>query len=566
MTSTLFNFVNPVKTKKTALKLINKYADSYNLIIKENAFLKDEIKDLHENIRINKEIIESFFSKHNTFNDRNIFIIKKLKEESSKLLLKNEGLHSQLQSLHSRLSLQESTYLELLTREKEESEKLKTKLFLCEQSIKKKDNLICMQRKKIMSQGETFTNYPNNNNNCFMNGFSTYFTKEILVIEPNSVIIEINNELLKYKELCERLQEHIKHIEHNIKKYEQNITTLQEENVKLRTQFKKHVIASNKERENLIRKINKVKYKSSSVDNCFKYVHTEYETNVNNNNNNDNNTKLNNINGKHYKSLLKKLQLQEDEDTNKKFENEEFVEVIKLAGLGMNEYNKLSKMNLCSKLTDVIEIMFRLLKDKNRTLDLLDKENDNLIAKNYNLNRTNMNLNQEVSDLKTEIRTNSSFISRNTNSNIPSAVKNTIDNYKKVLKAKKTEKENDKKEFLMFRQDNNTNTKEGGKGEWNNAKHTVMNVESITSSEFREDIGKIESFLSTIRLNNSDGEVKLKTHRLDTDDNGMKCKNDDHYSDGGDYDNSMVNNHNKKLLNHSGLMDIDVDDIRMNYV
>ena len=562
MTSTLFNFVNPVKTKKTALKLINKYADSYNTIIKENAFLKDEIKDLHENIRINKEIIESFFSKHNTMNDRNVFIIKKLKEESSKLLLKNEGLHSQLQSLHSRLSLQESTYLELLTREKEESEKLKTKIFLCEQSIKKKDNLICMQRKKIMSQGETFANYQSNNN-CFMSGFSAYFTKEILVIEPNSVIVEINDELLKYKELCERLQEHIKHVELNIKKYEQNITSLQEENVKLRTQFKKHVIASNKERENLIRKINKVKYKSSSVDNCFKYVNTEYESNINND-------KINNINGKHYKSLLKKLQLQEDEDTNKKFENEEFVEVIKLAGLGMNEYNKLSKMNLCSKLTDVIEIMFRLLKDKNRTLDLLDKENDNLIAKNYKLNKTNMNLNQEVSDLKTEIRTNSSFISRNTNSNMPSAVKNTIDNYKKVLKAKKTEKENDKKEFLMFRKtdtSNNNNIKESDKDEWN-AKQAVTNAESITSSEFREDIGKIESFLSTIRLNNSDGEVKLKTHRLnsDDDDDGMKCKNEEHYSDGGDYDNSMVNNHNKKLLNHSGLMDIDVDDIRMNYV
>ena len=70
-------------------------------------------------------------------------------------------------------------------------------------------------------------------------------------------------------------------------------------------------------------------------------------------------------------------------------------------------------------------------------------------------------------------------------------------------------------------------------------------------------------------------KVKLKdiaevfsglSYRRYLDDNGMKCKNDDHYSEGGDYDNSMVNNHNKKLLNHSGLMDIDVDDIRMNYV
>ena len=32
--------------KKTALKLINKYADSYNLIIQENKALKTEIDDL----------------------------------------------------------------------------------------------------------------------------------------------------------------------------------------------------------------------------------------------------------------------------------------------------------------------------------------------------------------------------------------------------------------------------------------------------------------------------------------------------------------------------------------
>ena len=53
-----FLSTNPGEDKKTALKLINKYADSYNCIIQENNFLKSEIKDLKDNLKINKQIIQ----------------------------------------------------------------------------------------------------------------------------------------------------------------------------------------------------------------------------------------------------------------------------------------------------------------------------------------------------------------------------------------------------------------------------------------------------------------------------------------------------------------------------
>ena len=43
------------KKDKTALKLINKYADSCNNVLLENKALKAEIKDLRDNIKINKE-------------------------------------------------------------------------------------------------------------------------------------------------------------------------------------------------------------------------------------------------------------------------------------------------------------------------------------------------------------------------------------------------------------------------------------------------------------------------------------------------------------------------------
>ena len=58
-----FLLTNFQSEKKTALKWINKYADSYNAIIQENKFLKSEIRNLNSILKINKQIIEGFFQK-----------------------------------------------------------------------------------------------------------------------------------------------------------------------------------------------------------------------------------------------------------------------------------------------------------------------------------------------------------------------------------------------------------------------------------------------------------------------------------------------------------------------
>ena len=70
--------------KKTALKLLNKYADSYNQLELENKHLKAEIKDLKMNLKINKEIITGFFQ-HTSKEDKSIFYVNKLKEEVASL-------------------------------------------------------------------------------------------------------------------------------------------------------------------------------------------------------------------------------------------------------------------------------------------------------------------------------------------------------------------------------------------------------------------------------------------------------------------------------------------------
>lgn len=84
--------------RKTALKLINQYAESYSRLEQENKALKSEILDLKTNLMINKEIIQGFFQ-YNNSDERTTFYLSKLKEEGliqskliEKMIKENEGL------------------------------------------------------------------------------------------------------------------------------------------------------------------------------------------------------------------------------------------------------------------------------------------------------------------------------------------------------------------------------------------------------------------------------------------------------------------------------------------
>ena len=47
--------------KKSAIKLINQYAERYKRVDQENKDLMNEIEDLKNNLKISKDIIDSFF-------------------------------------------------------------------------------------------------------------------------------------------------------------------------------------------------------------------------------------------------------------------------------------------------------------------------------------------------------------------------------------------------------------------------------------------------------------------------------------------------------------------------
>lgn len=80
-------------TKSIAVKLISKYANSYNILTYENENLKLEIKQLKQNIRINKDIINHFYSNNSSpSNPNQTNLIQMLKNENEGLLLQNEKL------------------------------------------------------------------------------------------------------------------------------------------------------------------------------------------------------------------------------------------------------------------------------------------------------------------------------------------------------------------------------------------------------------------------------------------------------------------------------------------
>ena len=77
-----------------------------------------------------------------------------------------------------------------------------------------------------------------------------------------------------------------------------------------------------------------------------------------------------------------------DYDDNK----DEWVEILRASGVTPDELERLSKNKLFTHLVEAIEMLSRLLIDKNMHIRLLEKENDSLNQKNENLYKVNCNL------------------------------------------------------------------------------------------------------------------------------------------------------------------------------
>lgn len=508
---------------------------------------------MRANILINKEIIENFVS-HSNQKDKYKLIESKYKEENQKLYQSNEELNKKLQLTHSKMGYIEQTLSEAFHREKEENETLKSKIFFLEQSIQKKNSIIFNYKKRKEDKDN-----------------DEEYEREVYVFDPTKAIVQINDELLMYKQIYDSLIPHIKDIRESLSKSELMISDLQKENSKLRLQYKYHMLTANREKETLI---NAIQYERTSsnnrhlTDNCAKQDLSQTNTNANNLSNN--NTGITNPNICRTDIVLtdlqiyKKLKMKTIDKT--KFENEEFMEILKSNNLSQGEFEKLSKTKSNSRLIEVIEMLYSLLKDKNMSLNLLREEIDKLTTKNFQLNKDNMVLFQQNIEFKKQpVNSKAFLVSKNDQSNYADSllnntsqkttnhnISNAITTYHKFIKLeekkdteiytdsfeRERESEHDSivymKNIREYSNDINENTTNVSKDKRissnNNTTATVqrdininkniMTMESITSSEFREGFKESNSFISTIReakcdKDNVDGKDKEKGTDLD---------------------------------------------------
>ena len=404
------SFISLESSKKTAMKLINKYADSFNTIKEENKQLKKKIEDLETNLKINKSIIQTFFSNISA-KEKEESLLSNIKQENSNLYHQIKSLESKISELNTKISLNEQTYMESISHIKTENENYKTKIFLLENSNAKKNNIIHKDKTKL---------------SLMKNGF-IYGKNEVYVTNPTRVVNTMNNELLVYKELCENLNTEIKRLKKELERYDKKFIQLQNENLNLRQEYKSYIFSTNKERETLM---------STIQNERSQHMRLLTDKNINKKSNKNLNTKDKS------KSVDEPVPMLCDsyiikKMVKKQFEHEDFLEILKNVGLSLDKYEKLSKIKTFNKFAEIIEMLLNLVKEKEHTMNIIKKENMNINSNNFKLNQENIKLNNQIRKLKSIIKNNiNTFNNTLGNEQTLSSNKNVIlaiNNYKNYI-------------------------------------------------------------------------------------------------------------------------------------
>ena len=442
----------------TVLKLLNSYAESYKILENENKSLKQYISDLKTNLKVSKQIIDTFISK-NSENKYQEIILNLQKDNKNSSEINEELTKKNLQ-----LQKEFSKFKEIISNLREEIEDLKTKKFILEESLLKKDSIIMAQKKGLSKN-------------------------QYIVIHPNKALVKLNDELITYKLIYERISKHLKKSDEKIDKYETVIANLQNEKEQIQIQNKLKLYSVNRENENLRYKLRNT-INTLNDDKSYRSTNTPKINNINlhfNSNHNENRNKLPLQSSE--KSNKSNRSIEEDEFSknssfNNSFNNEEFKEILKQAGLSVEAYLLLSSNKMNTKLIDIIELMFKLISEKNMTIRILEIENENLNEKNVQLNEENIS-----------ILSNTSKITIN-NLNI-----NSLNAYKNILNKNESKEETDSIIVMKTKQNFNKeeiSEKNRCKSSQSRRNDRVLTLEnSITSSEFGRECKGINSFSSS---------------------------------------------------------------------
>ena len=351
--------------KKTLMKLINKYAESYNLLKDEYKSLDNEVKDLRLNLKLNKEIISDILNLNSSINETKFKnIILKLNNELNTLYSQLEKISKEKFNLRNKILKQKELNEETVERLKLENEINSNKIFIYEQTLQEKKSII----QKLKNLIEKYKD-------------GIIYEKEIYITKPSKAINQINDELLFYKQIYSKLVNCIQRIQSSKEKYENLSEKLQTENCKLRHKYLVSVYSANREKETILTELSALSQNTKKInEDDIRSVKTTFT----NYNKERLKKKLNNVNYIHSK-------------TGNAFN--EFDEILRACGITMKIYRELCDKKENEKFIEIIEMLFKQILDKNTQISLLEKEIAKLTVKNYELNKTNMNLFVENNNL-----------------------------------------------------------------------------------------------------------------------------------------------------------------------
>ena len=198
--------------KNFYVKIINQYADNYKLLEEENIILKNENGDLKWNLNINKEIIESFFKKGEN-KITYLLYLNNIKEEIKKLEEKNEKLKKDNNELYQKLIKNNYKMSNYLTKKPDRTKEFKNRIFILENIIVKKNNVIENLKKKYSSLQESKDTDIDNEKE----------PREVYIADPNENLLILFNDLNLYKKAYENILRKIKGFKQEIENLKDQI-------------------------------------------------------------------------------------------------------------------------------------------------------------------------------------------------------------------------------------------------------------------------------------------------------------------------------------------------------
>lgn len=269
--------------RKSALKLINKYADECNRINEEKKSLEFEIKDLKANINVNKEIIDKLLNPSLTIDSKSKIILECIEKEKNIIIDRKNQLEIENKNLRKKIAYYENIINGEIEINKENIKDLKDKIFILENENKKKENIIISlnQQLKNLREKELMDKLSNNSGNDYDDDeenedesekrndtivMQEKIPKEIYVIDPTESVNIMQEDLILYKKAYDNALNKIKEFKTLINKYEIKISELNSHIYKYENSISgQNVIHRNSFKNNYI-PINNQKKKSPKRD------------------------------------------------------------------------------------------------------------------------------------------------------------------------------------------------------------------------------------------------------------------------------------------------------------